>query len=105
MRPLRARLPLDVSELLGPAWSGWILGADGLLYAPEWRRGFTAHELRAMWWRCQQVAALEVAARDARRDAQTAQDEADRLAGVVAYLRRQVTLEARLGAMLGRIAG
>ena len=44
-----------------PDWSahGACFGRDGLLYLPDWRRGFTVHELRALFFNCQQVRSLE----------------------------------------------
>lgn len=79
-------------------------GADGLLYLAEWRRGFTVHELRAMFFRCQQVRSLE-------HDLRAVTQERDELAGELqelrrrcAWYRRQLVLESRFGAMLERIA-
>jgi len=38
-------------EAYGARW-----GTDGLLYLCEWRRGFIVHELRSMFYDCQQSA-------------------------------------------------
>ena len=39
---------------LPPEWeaAGARVGRDGLLYLAEWRRGFTVHELRALFFDC-----------------------------------------------------
>lgn len=99
------RLPAELSALAGPEWDGWRLGADRLLYAPEWRRGFTAPELRALFWRCQQVAALEADLRMMRAAVDAAEMRAEHAERLAWYLRRQLVLEARLGALVERLAG
>lgn len=81
-----------------PSWAeaGARWGTDGLLYLAEWRRGFTVHELRALFFECQQVRSL---ARE--RDAATARAEAlagqiERLERSIFWYRRQLIAEARL---------
>lgn len=43
---LRGELPARA----GPAWRGWRFGHEGLLYAPDLRRGFSAGDLRELHW-------------------------------------------------------
>lgn len=71
-----ARLPPEW-EAFGARW-----GNDGLLYLAEWRRGFDVHELRTMFWRCQQIASLTA-------DLKAAQAAADELRAQIANLERQ----------------
>ena len=89
-----------------PAWAdaGAAWGNDGLLYLAEWRRGFTPHELRALFWDCQQVSTLR-AERDAvRRDLANLEGQIERLERSVFWYRRQLVAESRLGPMLARLA-
>jgi len=78
-------------------------GDDGLLYLAEWRRGFNVHELRSMFWRCQQVTSLEI---DLKRATHERDDLEQRLIDAekrAAFYRRSLILESRIGAMLTRI--
>ena len=79
-------------------------GRDGLLYLGEWKRGFTVHELRAMFFHCQQVRSLEVDLRQARAELARLVEENSALAQRAAFYRRQCTLEAGMGLALARIA-
>ena len=89
-----------------PEWTehGARFGQDGLLYLPDWRRGFTVHELRALFFNCQQVRSLESSLRLARRDLEALEGKFHDLEKRCAFYRRQCTLEARLGLALSRIA-
>ncbi len=53
-----------------PDWEayGARFGQDGLFYLAEWRRGFTVHERRALFFECQQVRSLQAENRQLRRD-------------------------------------
>lgn len=87
-----------------PEWAdyGARWGNDGLIYLAEWRRGFDIHELRALFFECQQVRSL-TRERDAVRhdlDATTAQIE--QLETRIDWYQRQVTVEARLYPLLMR---
>ena len=84
--------------------SGARFGADGLLYIPEWRRGFTADELRATFWRVQQVATLERELRTKTRECEQLTAELERAERRTAFYRNNLVLESRLGMCLARIA-
>ena len=90
-----------------PEWAdfGARFGRDGLLYLAEWRRGFTVHELRALFFDCQRARALEQenARLAAERDA--AEREKNEAEARAAWYRRQLVLESRHGLMLARLAG
>jgi hypothetical protein len=92
---------------LPPAWTavGARFDVDGLLYLPEWRRGFTVHELRAMFYQCQQVRALAAQVRQRDRDAEILDLKFDELQRRCAFYRRQLVLESQLGLALARVAG
>jgi hypothetical protein len=90
---------------LPPEWeaAGARFGRDGLLYLAEWRRGFTVHELRALFWDCQRVRTLEREHRQAVTDLVAAHRGESQAEARAAWYRRQLVLEARLGAMLLRV--
>jgi len=76
---LRLRLEGDLRALGGDAWAGFYFGRDGLLYVPGWRRGWTPHELMALFFERQELAALRV---EVKRHRQTTPgQDADRLTG------------------------
>jgi hypothetical protein len=50
VRLLAMRYQGDMSALLGKDWEGFTLGRDGLLYMPNWRRGWTPHELSGSFY-------------------------------------------------------
>ena len=80
-------------------------GRDGLLYLAEWRRGFTVHELRALFFECQQARALQAEIRTLRRDLDAAESRALHAERRAAFYRRQCVSEARMGLALSRILG
>jgi hypothetical protein len=88
-----------------PEWqeAGARFGRDDLLYLAEWRRGFTVHELRALFFDCQRVRTLEVEHRQAVTDLERVSLELSQIEARAAWYRRQLVLEARLGSLLGRI--
>ncbi len=102
VRLLKLFLDGNASPVLGKAWEGCIL-RDGLLYLPEWRRGFDPGELRAMFWRIQQVAALESEIRQLKKTLDRRDTEIDELEKKADFYRRQVTLESRFGMLLSQI--
>lgn len=83
--------------------AGAHFGRDGLLYLAEWRRGFTVHELRALFFDCQRVRTLERELRQAVTDLERVSLELSQIEARAAWYRRQLVLEARLGSLLGRI--
>lgn len=89
-----------------PDWekSGARFGRDGLLYLGEWRRGFTPHELRALFFDCQRVRALDLEVKNLTSTVERLSDELDREQQRAAFYRHQLVLESRYGAMLARFA-
>jgi len=88
-----------------PEWAAFRarFGRDGLLYLAEWRRGFTVHELRALFFDCQRARTLERELRAAVTDLERATIEQSQSEARAAWYRRQLVLESRLGAMLLRV--
>lgn len=84
--------------------AGAHFGRDGLLYLSEWRRGFTVHELRALFFDCQQVRALRLDLDRAHAELERVVLELEASQKKAAFYRRQCQLEARLGLALTRIA-
>lgn len=52
---LRMRLG-DISGLLGANWEGFHFGRDGLLYHPFYKYGFSAAEIRGMFFEVKEIA-------------------------------------------------
>lgn len=96
---LASHVALDLSELIGPDWDGFSLSVDGLQH-PYWRRPFTAGELRAMFYRTQQVTILEHQLSRLRADFDRLSQDADEAEARADYYRRQLRLESRFSLML-----
>lgn len=101
IRLLKLYVEGDASALLGKDWQGHYF-KNNLLYVPEWRRGFTAHELRAMFYKCQLVASLESELRLLKKQLEESNAEIEALEITADFYRRQVILESRYGMMLQR---
>jgi len=88
-----------------PEWAafGARFGRDGLLYLAEWRRGFTVHELRALFFDCQRARTLEREKNRLADELARAESEKEKAEALAAWYRRQLVLESRLGAMLARL--
>ena len=94
----RAKVPLEWEA------AGAHFGRDGLLYLAEWRRGFTVHELRALFFDCQRIRTLEHELRAAVTDLEAARRSELQSEARAAWYRRQLVLESKLGAMLARVS-
>lgn len=97
LRPRGAAAPSLPAEWesYGASW-----GRDGLLYLAEWRRGFTVHELRAMFFDCQQVSTLRADLERLRRDLQDTEQALDEQQRLTAFYRRECHRAAKLGIAL-----
>lgn len=82
---------------------GASFGDDGLLYLPEWRRGFSIYELRALFFESQRARALDAELRTAARDLARLAAQNEVLERQVYWYRRQLVLESRMGMALARI--
>lgn len=95
---------LDLETEGGPDWAGWKLH-EGLIYAPEWRKGLHTGEIRALPYLYASVA-------DYRRRVTVAEAALQEMEGLCMQAERQaryyrdlVSREAHLGLMLCRISG
>lgn len=86
-----------------PEWDGFIFDC-GILHHPYWRRGFTAGDLRSMFYHSQTVRILESELARAKRDLAAASAAQDAAESAAHYYRHQLALESRSGFMLARIA-
>lgn len=101
LRLLRLYLNGDASALLGDEWKGYRF-VGNLFYVPEWKNGFPPHEIRALFWRCQQVWSLEREIKLLKRELEERNEEFDNLEVKAAFYRRQLVLESRFGMILQR---
>lgn len=101
IRLLRFFFAGDASAFLGKDWAGHYF-RNSLLYVPEWRRGLTPHEIRALFWRGQQVSSLENKIELLKRELEKRNEENDMLEIKAAFYRRQLILESRFGMILQR---
>jgi hypothetical protein len=101
IRLLKLYVNGDATALLGKDWEGHVF-KDGMLFVPEWRRGFTPGEIRALFWKCQLVASLESEIRLLKKQLEESNAEIEALEIRADFYRRQVILESRFGMMLQR---
>lgn len=93
----------DCAALFGAGWRDIRLSPAGL-HLPGWRGPIPVGELRAAFWRLQQVGQLGLDLDRARRDRLAAQEAQQLAEDAAAWYRGQLVLESRLGAMLARVA-
>ncbi|MBA3284181.1 MAG: hypothetical protein H0U27_03865 [Nitrosopumilus sp.] len=101
IRLLKLYVEGDASGLLGREWEGFYF-QDALFHVPEWRRGFTPHEIRALFWKCQQIASLENENKLLKQEIERRNEEYNLLEIRADFYKRQVILESRFGLMLQR---
>ena len=101
LRLLRLYLQGDASALLGDEWKGYRFKGN-LFYVPEWKNGFPPHEIRASFWKCQQVWSLEREIELLKRELERRNKEFDSLEVKTAFYRRQLVLESKFGMILQR---
>lgn len=100
-RLLRLYILGEASALLGKDWDGHYF-KDNQLYIPEWRRGLTPHEIRALFWQVQQIWSLKREIELLKRDIEKQTEEIISLEVKADFYRRQLVLESRFGMMLQR---
>ena len=89
---------MDLEPLAGPSWAGWTIDEDRIC-APEWRRGISQGEIRAIPY----LYASQAEARKMAREIQALKKQLAAIARLCAWYRRQLHREARLGLALSRI--
>ncbi len=101
IRLLKLFVEGKADALLGKDWEGYYF-QKGLLYVPEWRNGFTAHHIRSLFWRSQQVASLNREINLLKIELKRRDGEIDALEIKADFYRRQVVLESRFGLIFER---
>ncbi|MDP1558647.1 MAG: DUF3653 domain-containing protein [Nitrosomonas sp.] len=91
----------DASALLGDEWQGYRF-VGNLFYVPEWRNGFTPHEIRALFWKCQQIRSLQREIDLLKRELERRNEDINSLEVKADFYRRQLVLESRFGLILQR---
>lgn len=94
---------IDLAETFGPEWAEVFFGADGLLYLPGWRRGFTASELRQQFFLTQERFYWMREAQRLKQELERLEQTLDEVENRAAFYRRQLRLESNLGMMLCRL--
>jgi hypothetical protein len=102
MRLARLRWGGQLAAVLGGGWVDFSF-AGGLLHIPGFRRGFEPGELRAAFFQLQRLPGLEHEARRLRDERERAVQAAQAAEDAAGWYRRQLLLEARMGAMLQRL--
>lgn len=101
LRLLKLYLDGDASALLGDEWKGYRFSGN-LFYVPEWRNGFPPHEIRALFWKCQQVSSLQREIELLKQELERRAEEINTLEIKVNFYKRQLVLESRFGMILER---
>ena len=101
IRLLKLYINGDASGLLCKNWEGFYF-KDEQFYVPEWRRGFTPHEIRALFWKCQQIRSLNNEINSLKQELERRNEEFNKLEVRADFYKRQVILESRFGLMLQR---
>ncbi|GJL75337.1 hypothetical protein [Nitrosomonas sp.] len=81
----------EACGLLGEDWEDFYF-KDTLFYVPEWRRGFTSHEIRALFWKCQLVSSLDREIKSLKQEVDKQNNEIEKLEIRVNFYRQQVIL-------------
>lgn len=105
-RLLRLRMSGDLRALGGDDWEHFYI-THGRLYLPEYRNGFTAHQIRAMFFEVQQVRALQNELKALKRELWASKKvrEAERNGSRMARIQQQVeALQAVSAALLREFA-
>lgn len=101
IRLLRLYIEGDASALLGKDWDGHIF-RNNLLFIPEWRRGLTPGEIRALFWQVQQIWSLKREIDLLKQEIEKLGEENNVLEVRAAFYKRQLVLESRFGMILER---
>lgn len=99
IRLIRLHAHGDASAILGKDWEGHYF-RNNLLYIAEWKRGLTAHEIRALFWECQLNRSLKSEIKLLKQEINRRNEEIDALEVKAAFYRKQLVLESRFGWIL-----
>ena len=96
-------LQIDLGTIAGCEWDGHIIWRDGLII-PGWRgEPLTPADLRATFWRLQELSTLRHECERLKTETARAEARADQQEARAEYYRRQLRLESSAGSMLARI--
>lgn len=101
IRLLRLYIEGDASALLGRDWDGHVF-RNNMLFIPEWRRGLTPGEIRALFWQVQLISSLKREIELLKEELGRRNNEFDSLEVKADFYRRQLVLESRFGMILQR---
>jgi hypothetical protein len=62
-------------ETLSPAWRGWCIGGDGLLYSREYARGWKPEDITGLHWDRQELRYLRQQVKALRAQVETLQEQ------------------------------
>lgn len=96
---LRFTLRGDAAAIFGREWVGVTISRDGL-QLPGWRGPIPVGELRAAFWRLQQVESLERERARLAHELEQARAAVEAAEELAAWYRRQLVGESRLALML-----
>ena len=101
IRLLRLYIEGDASALLGKDWNGHVF-RNNMLFIPEWRRGLTPGEIRALFWQVQLISSLKREIELLKEELERRNNEYDSLEVKADFYRRQLVLESQFGMILQR---
>ena len=73
-----------------------------MLFIPEWRRGLTPGEIRALFWQVQLISSLKREIELLKEELERRNNEYDSLEVKADFYRRQLVLESQFGMILQR---
>lgn len=92
----------ELSDLAGPAWEGFEIRGETLLF-PGLKRPLTAAELKSTWWMLQENRLLKNDVARLKLDLERSEQAELQAEKIALYWRRQCSLEARAGLMLASL--
>lgn len=94
---------LRQNGVIGKEWENWKIGTDGLLYHPQWRRGFNGRELAGMWYDIQIKNTLAREVGQLKETIEKMSEKLDEQEKLIYFYKSQVQAEAKLGMCMVRI--
>lgn len=89
----------EASALLGTDWDGHYF-RNNQLYIPEWRRGLTPQEIRALFWQVQQISSLKREIGLLKKEIEKCAEEINTLEIKADFYKNQLVLESKFGMIL-----
>ena len=73
-----------------------------MFYVPEWRNGSKPHEIRALFWKCQQVWSLQREIELLKQELERRNEEFNKLEIKLIFIGTKLVLESQFGLILQR---